>query len=249
MIPKIIHYFWFGRNPLPEIVVKCIESWKKFLPDYEIKLWNEDNFDVNIIPYTREAYKAKKYAFVSDYARFYILEKYGGVYFDTDVELIKPIDDLIERGSLMATETHGYILGGYPSVAPGLVLVSYKNNPLYKEILEIYSHLSFINSDGTLNLKTVVITTTELLIKKGLKRDLSNIQYLQNVIIYPGEYFGPRSVISKRMHITSNTRAIHHYAGSWVNSSIKNKFVSKIRSFLPETWLIWWNKRHKKICN
>ena len=105
MIPKIIHYCWFGRNPLPELAQKCIASWKKYLPDYEIKEWNEDNFDVNIIPYTAEAYAAKKYAFVSDYARFWILYKYGGIYFDTDVEVIRPIDDIIAKGNFMGCET------------------------------------------------------------------------------------------------------------------------------------------------
>ena len=105
MIPKIIHYCWFGRNPLPELARKCIASWRKYLPDYEIKEWNEDNFDVNIIPYTAEAYAQKKYAFVSDYARFWILYRYGGIYFDTDVEVIRPLDDIIARGCFMGFET------------------------------------------------------------------------------------------------------------------------------------------------
>ena len=105
MIPKIIHYCWFGRKALPRSAKKCIESWKKYLPDYEIKEWNEDNFDVNMIPYTQEAYSAKRYAFVSDYARFYILYHYGGIYFDTDVEVIKPIDDILEKGAFMGCET------------------------------------------------------------------------------------------------------------------------------------------------
>jgi len=104
MIPKVIHYCWFGRNPLPSLAIKCIESWRKYLPDYEIKEWNEDNFDVNIIPYTQEAYQVGKYAFVSDYARFWILYKYGGLYFDTDVEVIKPMDDIIARGPFMGCE-------------------------------------------------------------------------------------------------------------------------------------------------
>ena len=95
MIPKIIHYCWFGGNPLPDSAMKCIASWKKFLPDYEIKKWNESNFDVNMIPYVKEAYQVKKYAFVSDFARFYILYKYGGLYFDTDVEIVKPLDSII----------------------------------------------------------------------------------------------------------------------------------------------------------
>ena len=114
MIPKVIHYCWFGRNPLPPFAVKCIESWKKFLPGYEIKEWNEDNFDVNIIPYTQEAYEARKYAFVSDYARFYILYHHGGIYFDTDVEVIKSIDDIIERGAFMGCENEAKPVCGNP---------------------------------------------------------------------------------------------------------------------------------------
>jgi len=104
MIPKVIHYCWFGRNSLPPLAVKCLESWKRFFPDYEIKEWNEDNFDVNIISYTAEAYRVKKYAFVSDYARFWILYHYGGLYFDTDVEVIKSMDDIIAKGSFMGCE-------------------------------------------------------------------------------------------------------------------------------------------------
>ena len=104
MIPKTIHYCWFGGNPLPEMAIKCIESWKKFLPDYEIKQWDESNFDVNMIPYAAEAYKAKKYAFVSDFARFWILYNYGGLYFDTDVEVIKPMDNIIAKGPFMVCE-------------------------------------------------------------------------------------------------------------------------------------------------
>ena len=103
MIPKIIHYCWFGRNPLPDSAKKCIESWRKFFPEYEIKEWNEDNFDVHLIPYVEEAYNAKKYAFVSDYARFWILYFYGGVYFDTDVEVIRPMDDILAKGGFMGS--------------------------------------------------------------------------------------------------------------------------------------------------
>ena len=121
MIPKVIHYCWFGRNPLPSLAIKCIESWRKYLPDYEIKEWNEDNFDVNIIPYTQEAYQVGKYAFVSDYARFWILYKYGGLYFDTDVEVIKPMDDIIARGPFMGCEKDVSDTS-VASVAPGLGL-------------------------------------------------------------------------------------------------------------------------------
>ena len=104
MIPKTIHYCWFGKTPLPTFAKECIKSWRKYLPDYEIKEWNEESFNVNIIPYTKEAYESKKYAFVSDYARFWILYNYGGLYFDTDVEVIKPMDDIIKKGAFMGCE-------------------------------------------------------------------------------------------------------------------------------------------------
>lgn len=104
MIPKIIHYCWFGGNPLPELAVKCIESWKKYCPDYEIKRWDESNFDLKCCDYVKEAYQAKKWAFVSDYVRFKVLYDEGGLYFDTDVELIKPIDDILARGPFMGVE-------------------------------------------------------------------------------------------------------------------------------------------------
>ena len=223
MIPKIIHYCWFGRTTLPPLAIKCIESWKKYLPDYEIKEWNEDNFDVNIIPYTKEAYEAKKYAFVSDYARFWILYKYGGLYFDTDVEVIKPINDIIAKGSFMGCENDvennrttaiavapGLGLG----VNPGLGLGVNPGLGLYKDMLELYASLHFVDSAGNYNLKTVVDYTTEVLCKYGLK-NVPGIQYVGGVYVYPIEYFCPISVKDGKLRITSNTRTIHHYAQSW----------------------------------
>ena len=207
MIPKIIHYCWFGHNSLPPLAIKCIESWKKYFPDYEIKEWNEDNFDVNIIPYTKEAYAAKKYAFVSDYARFWILYKYGGLYFDTDVEVIRPMDDIIAKGPFMGCENEVENNGATAlAVAPGL--------GLYKDMLELYASLHFVDSAGNYNLKTVVDYTTEVLCRHGL-RNISEIQYVGGVYIYPVEYFCPISVKDGKLRITSNTRTIHHYAQSW----------------------------------
>ena len=155
MIPKIIHYCWFGRNPLPESAVKCIDSWKKFFPDYEIKEWNEDNFDVNIIPYTKEAYEAKKYAFVSDYARMWILYHHGGLYFDTDVEVIKSMDDIVARGPFMGIEVEA-TSGTAPLVAPGLGLGVAPSLGLYKDFLDYYAPLHFLFEDGCLNQVPVV---------------------------------------------------------------------------------------------
>lgn len=216
MIPKVIHYCWFGGNPLPELALKCIASWKKYLPDYEIKEWNEDNFDVNSIPYTREAYKAKKYAFVSDYARFKILYEHGGLYFDTDVEVIRPIYDIIGRGPFMGCELD--VDGATAlAVAPGLGLGVNPGLGLYAEILEMYGGLSFLNKNGSYNQKTVVAYTTEILCKNGLKQT-PGIQECAGVWIYPKEYFCPLDYLSKKLTLTENTRTIHHYSGSWITS-------------------------------
>lgn len=214
-IPKIIHYCWFGHKSLPPLAIKCIESWKKYFPDYEIKEWNEDNFDVNIIPYTKEAYKAKKYAFVSDYARFWILYKYGGLYFDTDVEVIKPLDDILVKGPFMGYENEvGREGATAKAVAPGLGLGVNPGLGLYKEILDVYASLHFINDDGNMNLKTVVDYVTDLLCKHGLENK-TGIQQVAGVYIYPVDYFCPISVNDGKLRITKNTRTIHHYAQSW----------------------------------
>lgn len=222
-IPKTIHYCWFGRNSLPSLAVKCIESWKKYFPDYEIKEWNEDNFDVNIIPYTKEAYEAKKYAFVSDYARFWILYNYGGLYFDTDVEVIKPMDNIIARGPFMGCEKNGGDTN-LASVAPGLGLGVNPGLGLYKEILRVYANLHFKNQDASLNMKTVVQYTTELLCNYGLK-NTNDIQLCGDIWIYPKEFFCPIDFKTKQCVITKNTYTIHHYAASWL------PLKSKLRLF------------------
>lgn len=221
MIPKVIHYCWFGRNPLPPLAIKCIESWKKFFPDYEIKEWNEDNFDVNIISYTKEAYEAKKYAFVSDYARFWILYRYGGIYFDTDVEVIKSMDDIIAKGPFMGCENEANDVR-VASVAPGLGLGVTPYLGLYGEILTKYESLHFLNDDGSYNLKTVVQYTTELLCEHCLK-NINQIQECAGVWIYPKEYFCPKDYETKKLTITNHTRTIHHYEASWQNAALKFK--------------------------
>lgn len=218
MIPKIIHYCWFGRGPMPSSAYKCINSWQKFLPNYEIKLWNEDNFDVNIIPYTQEAYEAKKYAFVSDFARFWILHKYGGLYFDTDVEIIRPLNDLIERGPFMGCEKDSQTSQRGDctccAVAPGLGLGVNPGLGLYKEIIDLYSSLHFTMSDNGMPPKTIVDYTTTVLCKHGLKV-ANDIQFCAGVWIYPKEYFAPKDVDTHLLEITDNTRTIHHYDASW----------------------------------
>ena len=232
MIPKVIHYCWFGRNPLPPLAVKCIESWRKFLPDYEIREWNEDNFDVNAIPYTREAYEAKKYAFVSDYARFKILYEHGGLYFDTDVEVIRPLDDIIARGPFMGCECDATGATA-PAVAPGLGLGVNPGLGLYRELLDLYATLHFRNADGSLNFKTIVQYTTELLCEHGLQ-NTPDIQEVAGVWVYPKEYFNPIEHIND-IKITSNTVSIHHYAGTWLPKTQRlKKWVIQLLG--PKVW-------------
>jgi mannosyltransferase OCH1-like enzyme len=225
MIPKVIHYCWFGRNPLPESAKKCIASWRKFFPDYEIKEWNEDNFDVNIIPYTTEAYQAKKYAFVSDYARFWILYHYGGIYFDTDVEVIKPMDDILARGPFMGIENRKPPI----NVAPGLGLGVEAYNPVYKMILEQFvNNLYRINQ---LQKGNVVYFATKIFKELGLK-DENKLQIISEFTIYPSEYFNPYNYVNGVLDIKSETRSIHWYGGSWMSRFKRIKlFLGRIMRF------------------
>lgn len=223
MIPKVIHYCWFGGAPLSKLNKKCIESWQKYLPDYEIKEWNESNFDINLIPYTREAYQAKRWAFVSDYARLWILYNYGGVYFDTDVEVIKPIEDILALESFIGCETN--ISTGVPFlVNPGLGFGCCKGNKAIGELTEIYSDLHF-NLNGKQNLTSIVYYTSEYLLKSGAK-ETNEIQIVNDLRIYPKDYFNPWDDSLKKPIITENTRTIHHFAGSWFTP--KERFMQYV---------------------
>ena len=216
MIPKTIHYCWFGRKPLPESASKCIESWKKFFPDYEIREWNEDNFDINIIPYTKNAYEAKKYAFVSDYARFWILEKFGGLYFDTDVEVIKSMESIIAEGAFLGAEIDGEKeKGEYPKVAPGLCIGAYAHMTFYQEVLKRYDKLNFWGEDGRFNKYTMIPLVTDLLKELGMQES-NTLQKVGDITIYPAEYFNPLDIGTGELHVSPNTRSIHWFMASWL---------------------------------
>lgn len=217
MIPKIIHYCWFGRGEKPALAKNCIASWRKFFPGYEIREWNGDNFDVNIIPYTAEAYTCKKYAFVSDYARFWVLYKYGGLYFDTDVEVIRPMDDIVARGPFMGIETPA-TFGNLPNVAPGL--------GLYEEILNYYKNLHFLTDDGKMSEVTVVTHVTAVLQKAGLHAT-NEMQCVNGVWIYPVDYFNPFNDLTGKLEKTENTRTIHWYSKTLMSNgqTLRNKLT------------------------
>lgn len=214
-IPKTIHYFWFGNNEPSELIKKCIKSWKKYCPNYQIIKWDESNFDINICPYVQEAYKTKNWAYVSDYARFYVLNKYGGLYLDTDVELIRPIDPIVQKGPFFALETEKY-----DSVNPGIGMASWANNSFYEKIIKDYNNSHFLNKEGIPIHKPVGQRVAAFLKEDGL-RPSKNIQTIDGIKIYPKDYFCPLNYFTGEFKMTKNTVAIHHYASSWMSDSDK----------------------------
>lgn len=227
MIPKIIHYCWFGKKPLPKFAKECIKSWKKYLPDYEIKEWNESNFDINICNYTKEAYEAKKFAFVSDYARFWILYHYGGIYLDTDVEIIRPMNHILEKGNFMACEIKSDPNDEWPIVNSGLGIASQSFHPIYKEILEHYNNSKFIKENGEYDYTTVVKRVTDILKLHGLRKT-DEIQVCEGITIYTPEYFCPKAFETREINITPNTVSIHHFDASWMKGSTIFNIMKKI---------------------
>lgn len=231
MIPKVIHYCWFGGQDLPAKYKKYIESWRKYLPDYEIRRWDESNFDINSSQFTIDAYADKKMALVSDYARLKIMYEHGGVYFDTDVEMIAPIDDLIEKGPFMGFEKNSNVKKGETlNVAVGLGFAVEPGNPIIKEAVEYYDSISYKDCN------TIVVTITNILKHHGLKRSDIPIT-IQGITIYPWDYFCPVEFLSSKIEISDNTRTIHHYSASWMSWTDKLKmykgyYASKIRRLL-----------------
>ena len=232
-IPKIIHYCWFGRSELPPLAKKCIASWKKFFPDYEIKEWNEDNFDVNQTSYTKNAYKCKKYAFVSDYARFKILNDNGGIYFDTDVEVIRSMDKVISQAPYMGIESELNFSDQETinnSVNPGLGMASPAQHPFFKDMIDLYGALHFEIGKKDYALKTVTQHTSEMLLKKGWHPQKGIVTKIDDLTIFPKQYFCPFSNKTRTFEITESTYSIHHYASSWLTKQQKiinkNKYIS-----------------------
>lgn len=223
MIPKKIHYCWFGRGQMPPLAQKCIESWKEYLPEYEIKEWNEDNFDLELYPYVKEAYENRKFAFVTDVVRLYALFNEGGIYMDTDVEVLKPLDSLLKYKGVSGFETE-------LTIATGL-MASEKGHPLVKEWLDDYDNKHFLRSNGTMDLTTNVTRITNICKKYGFEGN-NEKQTLNDFTFLPKDYLCPKSYSTGKIEKTSNTLTIHHFAGSWKSkSSIRKerflKFVGK----------------------
>lgn len=209
MIPKVIHYCWFGGNPLPELEQKCIASWKKYCPDYEIIEWNETNYDVNKCAYMKEAYQAKKWSFVSDCARFDIIYHHGGIYLDTDVEIIRNIDEFLKNRAFMGFENEDY-------VNPGLIFGGKKENGEIECILRWYETHHFLKESGEIDLTTNPVIVTRILEERGLRKE-QTIQVLNDSLtVYPKDYFCPMDYDTGEVTITDNTASIHRYAASWI---------------------------------
>lgn len=220
-IPKIIHYCWFGGKQLPNYAIKCINSWKKYCPDYEIIEWNESNYDVNKIPFIKEAYENKKWAFVSDYARLDVVYNFGGIYLDTDVELIKNLDFALNDEGFSCYETS-------KTVAFGLGFGSVKFNPIIKQIMSYYENSCFILSDGKFNLIPSPSIQSDYLKKIGFR--LNGCEELCNGFrIYEKIYFNPYDLNTGKIKLTEKTVSIHHYKASWVTTGNRiNTYISQV---------------------
>ena len=220
MIPKIIHYCWFGRGQKPEQAIKCIDSWKKYLPDYQLKEWNEDNFDITQNQYVREAYENRKFAFVTDYVRLYALFHEGGVYMDTDVETLGNYDVFLHHHAFSGFETDGNVPTGMMAAEKGSVWA--------KELLEQYNDRLFVQPDGSFDMTTNTHVITKYMIDKGLVLNNTYQDFPGLCTMYPADYFCPKDHRTGKIHRTKNTVCIHHFAGSW----LQHKWYQDLRHSL-----------------
>lgn len=230
MIPKIIHYCWFGGAPKPKSVLKCIASWRKHCPDFEIREWSEKDFDLNQNEYTRQAYETKVWGFVPDYLRLWIIYHYGGIYLDTDVQIIKNLSPLLKNSAYAGFESQKH-------VALGLGFGAEPGNPFILEHMKQYDTLQFINEDGSLNKTASPRYTTKLLLEKGLKQNYDKIQKLPDITIYPTEYFCPKSFHTGLTKITKNTYSVHLFDASWFDEDRQAEKIKRWRTQKKEAFI------------
>ena len=219
-IPKIIHYCWLSGEPYPKEVEECLVSWRKFLPGYELRLWDAKRFDCDARLYTRQAMTAKKYAFVSDCVRLYALYHEGGIYLDSDVEVYRSFDDLLENEAFMGFESGGRI-GAW-------LMASEAGNPLFQEMLSYYDGRPFLREDGSADLTTNTITVTRMLISHGLRPE-NEVQHMEHITVYPEDYFCPKNPWSGEVRLTERTYSMHHFRGAWNDTAdVDMPFIQKI---------------------
>ncbi|MED9908189.1 MAG: glycosyltransferase [Collinsella sp.] len=206
-IPKTIHYIWFGGKPLPPMAERCISSWKEHCPDYEIVRWDEDNFDSGGNRYFEEALAAKKWAFASDYARLKVLVEHGGIYMDTDVEVLHPLDRFLEEDAFSGFETPSRISTG--------LMACRRSFPLFERLLRDYEGRAFVLSDGSYDETTNVVAITNACLELGLELN-GGKQTVEGFALYPKDYFSPKDHKTRQVHLTENTYVIHHFDGTWL---------------------------------
>ena len=249
MIPKVIHYCWFGGNPLPESALKCIESWKKYCPDYEIKEWNETNIDVTSVDYMREAYEVKAWGFVPDVARLQIIYECGGIYLDTDVEIIKSFDPLLQHDAFMGIETGTTKRNNF--IALGLGFGAERRNELIGYLLNDYKKKHFNSNERKEDPLPAPLLQLPLFVEKGFT-EKNELQIVGGATVYPSDFFSPLSVITGALTITENTYSIHHYNASWASED--GKEYIKMRQTVYQKWgilarVIWAAKSIKLKMN
>lgn len=222
-IPKIINYCWFSGREMPEYLVRCIESWKRFCPDYEIKRWDESNYNISKNKYMSEAYSEKKWGFVPDYARLDILYNYGGFYLDTDVELLDSLDRFRNQGAFCGVEKWGNVnIGGCSGAVPG--------HSMIKKMLDYREKISFRLADGSLNLETCGVYETVPLISEGMRVD-NSVQRVGEMTVFSSDFFHPYDYMSGQTVITENTVSIHHFNGDWLGDEAKKNRFATLRRY------------------
>lgn len=239
-IPKIIHYCWFGKKEKPKSVVKCIESWKKYCPDYEIREWNENNLDINTNLYSKQAYEAKAWGFVPDYFRLWIIYVYGGIYLDTDVQIVRSFDSLLDTNGFCGFEDNEHI-------SLGLGFGAEAGNKLIAELMQVYNKLLFFNEDGSLNRIPSPVYSTMIMKEKGLKENNGTIQYIDGFACYPPEYFCPKSFQTGILKLTKNSFSIHQFDASWYTEEEQKMKKKYWRAEKIDYWRHFPNRLIRKI--
>jgi hypothetical protein len=216
MIPKIIHYCWFGRGEKPAFVNKCISSWKKHLPEYRLIEWNEDNFDVNINSFCKGAYESKKYAFITDYVRLEAMYSQGGVYMDTDVEILKPLDRFLHHPAFSGFENESFVPTGLMAAEQG--------NPWIKELMDHYEDKYFDPQNMTTNTKII----TDTCLAAGLNPNGEYQELANGVVFYPRTFFCPFDYVNGDNFISKDSHAIHHFSKSWLPWHVRFQYKLKL---------------------
>lgn len=253
MIPKVIHYCWFGGNPKPELALQCIESWKKFCPDYKIVEWNEEKFDIHSNPYVQEAYEVRKFAFVTDYVRLYAMFTEGGIYMDTDVMVLKNLDSYLKHSAFSGFESKTKIPTG--------IMAAEKGHPLISKLLDYYNDRHFLKDDKTCDMTTNVEIITSMLLPKGFVPN-GEYQEVDNMAFYPQNVFCPEHKKLTNRKYMLDTATIHYFAGSWKSAKTKKRenswwwkciavpgmaFSKALCKIFGDRWTVFKNRLRDKI--